>query len=39
MSRARIRVDGRLVGGLQAVLGAPMAAYRPTVAVVSEMAG
>ena len=25
--RARIRVDGRLGGGLQALLGAPMAAY------------
>ena len=25
--RARIRVDGRLAGGLQALLGAPMAAY------------
>ena len=24
---ARIRVDGRLAGGLQALLGAPMAAY------------
>ena len=27
MIRARIRVDGRLAGGLQALLGAPMAAY------------
>ena len=27
MLRARIRVDGRLEGGLQALLGAPMAAY------------
>ena len=27
MVRARIRVDGRLAGGLQALLGAPMAAY------------
>ena len=27
MIRARIRVDGRLAGGLQAFLGAPMAAY------------
>ena len=27
MIRARIWVDGRLVGGLQALLGAPMAAY------------
>ena len=27
MVRARIRGDGRLAGGLQAVLGAPMAAY------------
>ena len=36
MVRARIRVDGRLAGGLQALLGAPMAA---TVAVVREMAG
>ena len=27
MLRARIRVDGRLAGGLQALLGAPMAAY------------
>ena len=26
MIRARIRVDGRLAGGLQALLGAPMAA-------------
>ena len=26
MNRARIRVDGRLEGGLQAFLGAPMAA-------------
>ena len=25
--RARIRVDGRLAGGLQALLGAPMGAY------------
>ena len=27
MIRARIRVDGRLAGGLQALLGAPVAAY------------
>ena len=27
MVPARIRVDGRLAGGLQALLGAPMAAY------------
>ena len=27
MLRARIRVDGRLAGGLQAFWGAPMAAY------------
>ena len=27
MIRARIWVDGRLAGGLQALLGAPMAAY------------
>ena len=27
MIRARIRVDGKLEGGLQALLGAPMAAY------------
>ena len=27
MIRARIRVDGRLAGGLEALLGAPMAAY------------
>ena len=27
MIRARIWVDGRLTGGLQALLGAPMAAY------------
>ena len=27
MIRARIRVDGRLAGGLQALLGAPMADY------------
>ena len=27
MIRARIRVDGRLAGGLQALLGAPLAAY------------
>ena len=27
MIRARIRVDGRLAGGLQALLGAPMSAY------------
>ena len=27
MIRARTRVDGRLAGGLQALLGAPMAAY------------
>ena len=27
MIRARIRIDGRLAGGLQALLGAPMAAY------------
>ena len=26
MIRARIRVDGRLAGGLQALLGAPMSA-------------
>ena len=28
MIRARIRVDGRLAGGLQALLGASVAAYR-----------
>ena len=28
MIRARIWVDGRLAGGLQALLGAPMAAYQ-----------
>ena len=28
MIRARIWVDGRLAGGLQALLGAPMAVYR-----------
>ena len=28
MIRARIRVDGRSAGGLQALLGAPMVAYR-----------
>ena len=27
MIRARIRVDGRLAGGLQALLGAPVAVY------------
>ena len=26
MIRARVRVDGRLAGGLQALLGAPMSA-------------
>ena len=36
MIRARIWVDGRLAGGLRALLGAPMVA---TVAVASEMAG
>ena len=28
MIRARIRVDGKLEGGLQALFGGPMAAYR-----------
>ena len=36
MIRARIRVDGRLAGGLQALLGRR---WRPAVAVASEMAG
>ena len=36
MIRARIWVDGRLAGGLQALLGAPMAAYS---GCGSEMAG
>ena len=36
MIRARIWVDGRLAGGLQALLGAPMAAYS---GCASEMAG
>ena len=36
MVRAQIRVDGRLKGDLQALLGRR---WRPTEAVVSEMAG
>ena len=36
MIRARIRVDGKLEGDLQALLGHR---WRPTEAVVSEMAG
>ena len=36
MIRARIWVDGRLAGGLQALLGHR---WRPTVAVASQMAG
>ena len=36
MIRARIRVDGRLAGSLQALLGAPLAACS---GVMSEMAG